>query len=120
MPRTDRIYQGRDTAWFDHAVVDAYQGTTREERKALALAWMTGNFDFYKEFSESRKLLPAAVIVASLDEYDHPLTVEARSPLMAAARVLLAEVRSGYRMSTGDVDIQALVHSPVLEPAEVL
>jgi hypothetical protein len=118
MPRKDRIYQGKDTKWFDNAVVDAYEQTTREERKALALAWVTGNFDFYKEFSESRKLIPAAVIVASLDEYDHPLTIEARSPVMAACRVLLAEVRSGRHLSPPPVDILALVHSEVIETTD--
>lgn len=104
--------------WFDNAVVDAYQSTTLEERRALALAWMTRNFDFYKEFARDRNLLPAALIIACLDEADHPLTTEARSPLMAAARVLIAEIRSGAYLSTTPVDISELIHSKVIETSD--
>jgi hypothetical protein len=112
MPRTNRTYRDKDTAWFDQAVVDAYEGTTKEERQILALAWVSQNFDFYKEFAEDRKLMPAALIVACLDEADHPICTEARTPFAAASRVLLAEIRSGHPLSTAHVDKSEVIHSP--------
>jgi hypothetical protein len=103
---------------MDEATADVFQQTKAEERILLAKAWASGNFDFYKEFAEDRHLLPAAVIVAALDEVSHPLVTESRGPFWAAAKILIYELRRGA-LSTQSVDNGAVVHTSTPQPVEV-
>jgi hypothetical protein len=49
--------------------------TTIAERRDIAEQWCKGNYVHHHEIASKRRLLPIALLIASLIEIDHPLLV---------------------------------------------
>lgn len=93
---TRRTATQTDDHFLEKAVADAFQATTADERKDIASLWFSQHFDAYREFAEKRQLMPAALIIACLDEVNHPIITQARSWIGLSAIILRAEIGQGY------------------------
>lgn len=85
-----------DDHFIEKAVADAFQATTADERKEIASLWFSQHFDAYREIATKKNLMPAALIIASLYEANHPIVTEARSWIGLSAVILRAELHQGY------------------------
>lgn len=73
------------------AIIEAYRKTTQEERRKLAVDWCLGDYKASEGFS-ARGLMPIAVLIAALDDVDHPLLVSPGRGLMYSAVGCAVEV----------------------------
>jgi hypothetical protein len=90
---------------FQNQCADVFQSSTQDQRRIIAMHWVSGNFEEYHDFAFSQKLLPAAVITASLLDVEHPVIVNAgrlipRTLVGAFVLILQAEIRRGEVVPT--------------------
>ena len=51
------------------------EATTQTERREIAEKWCAGDYNFHHIIASQRKLLPVALLIASLIDIDHPILV---------------------------------------------
>jgi len=84
---------------FDDAVQACFVAgkTSQLERYEIARTWCLGDKEHHIGFAEARDLLPAALLVASMIDIEHPLIVDERGCMRAhtflACSALLLEAQ---------------------------
>ena len=85
--------------------------TTIAERKEIAELWCKGNYAHHHTIAAERRLLPIALLVASLIEIDHPLLVSQGRGVMYNAMncaIIIVEVmlkNQQVAMPAGQFDV---------------
>jgi len=87
-------------ASLDDEVIKCYidehgrEVTTIAERREIAELWCKGNYSHHHTIATKRRLLPIALLIASLLEIDHPLLVSGRGVVYNAVdcAIILMEV----------------------------
>ena len=93
-----RKHKKQDDLDFIDQIIEAYKKTTHEERQKVAQDWCLGDYNAADSY-KVRGLVPIALIIAALDDIEHPLLVSPGRGLMysavgCAVVVLTVEIRN--------------------------